>query len=128
MRGTVGRPRIAVVDDDAAVRAALERLLISMRFRTQTYASAEEFLTDGQAATFACVLLDVQLRGMSGIELTIYLAARHPELAIVLLTANPEVVARNAFASRMASSVLRKPVDADVLISAVENAVAVAAT
>jgi FixJ family two-component response regulator len=128
MTGMVSRPRIAVVDDDADVRAALERLLISTRFRTQAYESAESFLTVARASDFDCVLLDVQLRGMSGIELTLYLAARHPELAVVLLTANPEMVANNAFAARQASAVLRKPVDAEILIGAVESAVAVAAT
>ena len=68
MKGTVTRPIIAVIDDDAAVRAALGRLLMSMGLSVDTYASAEEFLSHADPNEFDCLLLDVQLRGMSGLE------------------------------------------------------------
>ena len=128
MKGTEVEPRIAVIDDDAAVRAALERLLLSMNYDVRSYSSAEEFLARAAAQPVDCVLLDVQLRGMSGIELIAKLAALRPELAVILLTANPEEVAPGTCAAQLARAVLCKPVDADVLRTALENALAVPAS
>ena len=127
MKGTMTRPSIAVIDDDAAVRAALGRLLLSMGLSVDTYASAEEFLSHADPNEFDCLLLDVQLRGMSGLELSIYLAATDVDVPIILLTANPELVARHARAARLASTVLMKPTDVAELTAALESALSVAA-
>jgi len=126
MKGTMTRPIIAVIDDDAAVRAALGRLLSSMGLFVDTYESAEEFLSLADPDEFDCLLLDVQLRGMSGLELSIYLAATDVDVPIILLTANAELVARHARAARLASTVLMKPTDVSELSVALENALAVA--
>jgi FixJ family two-component response regulator len=127
MKGTEVAPKIALIDDDAAVRAALERLLLSMQYAVQSYPSAEEFLARGTQQV-DCLLLDVQLRGMSGIELIVQLGSIRPELAVILLTANPEEVAHHASAAQLARAVLHKPVDAAVLRVALESALAVAAS
>ncbi len=128
MKGATTRPIIAVIDDDAAVRAALGRLLLSMGLSVDAYASAEEFLTNADPAEFDCLLLDVQLRGMSGLELSIYLAATHIDVPIILLTANADLVARHARAARLASTVLLKPMDVAELSAALESALSVVAT
>jgi FixJ family two-component response regulator len=123
MMGAANLQTLAVIDDDAAVSSALERLLLSMGFGVRTFGSAEDFLLMTDPDDFDCLLLDVQLNGMSGLELVQHLATARFDVPIILLTAAPETVARNRVAARHTSAVLMKPVDASVLATALESAV-----
>jgi FixJ family two-component response regulator len=93
----MGRPvRVAIVDDDEAFRRALTRLLVTMGFEVWSCSSAEELLASADALERDCVVLDVHLPRMNGIELRRTLAALRPALPVLLLTADPVLVTRPA--------------------------------
>jgi FixJ family two-component response regulator len=113
---------IHVVDDEPSVRLALERLLSASGFAVRSYASAEEFL-DG-AGDDGCALLDIDLPGMSGIELQQELLERGYRWQIVFLSAHRDIIAR-ARASVLkdgAVAVLEKPARAVDLLDAISHA------
>lgn len=84
---------IAVVDDDESICRSFSRLLRAAHFQPVTYASAEEFLADTKHPKFDCLVLDIQLEGMSGVELRQRLSAVNDVTPVVFITAhdNPEV-------------------------------------
>lgn len=90
--------RVAIVDDDASHCRALARLLRISGMETLAFSSAEEYLEHRSERTFDCLVLDIQLGGMSGFELQSRLAAVDPSLPIVFLSAHeePETLARAA--------------------------------
>jgi FixJ family two-component response regulator len=90
--------RVAIVDDDASHCRALARLLRISGMETLAFSSAEEYLEHRGERTFDCLVLDIQLGGMSGFELQSRLAAVDPSLPIVFLSAHeePETLARAA--------------------------------
>ena len=87
---------VAVVDDDQSLCRSLSRLLRAAHFQPITYASAEEFLADTKHPKFDCLVLDIQLEGMSGLELSHRLSAVKDVTPVVFITANddPEVRAQ----------------------------------
>jgi FixJ family two-component response regulator len=87
---------VAVVDDDQSLCRSLSRLLRAAHFQPITYASAEEFLADTKHPKFDCLVLDIQLEGMSGLELSQRLSAVKDLTPVVFITANddPEVLAQ----------------------------------
>jgi len=87
---------VAVVDDDQSLCRSLSRLLRAAHFQPITYASAEEFLADTKHPKFDCLVLDIQLEGMSGLELSQRLSAVKDVTPVVFITANdnPEVRAQ----------------------------------
>jgi FixJ family two-component response regulator len=112
---------IAIVEDDASFRRALERLLRASGFEVQTFASAEEFLGSALPESHACLILDIRLPGMSGFELSDHLAASGRPRPAIFITAQDEDSARQQ-ASRIPNSVyLRKPVVGAVLLEAVRS-------
>jgi FixJ family two-component response regulator len=78
---------VAVVDDDPSLCRSLSRLLRAAGMQAITYASAEAFLADSKQPCFDCVVLDVQLGGMSGIDLGLWLTAEGGSLPIIFITA-----------------------------------------
>ena len=88
--------RVAIIDDDASHCRALARLLRASGMEPEIFASAEEYLELGKGRTFGCLVLDLQLAGMSGFELQAMLARTEPKLPVVFLTAHgdPETMAR----------------------------------
>jgi FixJ family two-component response regulator len=76
---------ISIIDDDASVRTATTRLLRSMGFSVYAFASAQEFLSSPQLSETSCVIADVQMPGMSGVELQEYLIAQHHGMPIFSL-------------------------------------------
>jgi FixJ family two-component response regulator len=106
---------LAVVDDDSLARRALERLLVTMGFAVAAFASAEAFLACAESRAFRCLLLDVQLGGMSGPELSTRLVAEGCEMPIIFLSAaaDAEEVVRKT--TGRAGVVLAKPLDAERL-------------
>jgi FixJ family two-component response regulator len=118
------RPVVAVVDDETALREALDSLLRSAGFRTITFVSAEEFLALREGDGAGCLILDMRLPGMSGLELQRHLAAKGCNVPIVFITAqeiDPELRAQ-ALAGG-ARACLRKPFHEVELLTAVRLAV-----
>jgi FixJ family two-component response regulator len=113
---------VCVVDDDAAVREGLVRLLAAAGFTVASYGSAGEFLERAPLADVACVLLDVQMPGMSGPELQAELAARDHAPPVVFLTGHGDVAAGVDAMKRGAVDFLEKPVDRDRLLAVVGEA------
>jgi FixJ family two-component response regulator len=116
-------PAIAVIDDDASVRKALQRLLRAAGFAVETYATAREFLDAGQWAQMACLVLDIHLPGMSGFELQEYLAVSRAPIPIVFITAHDDATARERASRAGAVGCLRKPFDQGTLIEAIGRAI-----
>src|SRR5262245_53278419 len=100
---------VAVIDDDASVRRALQRLLQSAGFAVDTFATAREFLDAADWAQTACVVLDIHLPGMSGFELQEYLAVSGVPIPIVFITALDDVSTRERVQRAGAVGYLRKP-------------------
>ena len=116
-------PAIAVIDDDASVRRALQRLLQSAGFTVETFATAREFLDADYRAQTACLVLDIHLPGMSGFELAEYLAVSGVPIPIVFITALDDVSTREQVNRAGAVGYLRKPFDQDTLIEAISRAI-----
>ena len=115
-------PLVAVVDDDASVRRALTRLLQSAELRVLTYASATEFLESGTSSAPDCLILDIHLGGMSGLELLSRLRELGHDLPVLIITAHDDAQAREAAARGGCAVYLRKPLDAKVLLEEVATA------
>ena len=84
------RPLITVVDDDKSIRDSLRMLFESAEFEVDAFASAEDFLSSGNRSESTCLILDVQLPGISGIELQNRLRAEGDITTVVFITAHPE--------------------------------------
>ena len=111
---------VAIVDDDAGVRAAIQSLLESNGFRCWSFASAEQFLRSRQGTRAACLILDVRLRGMSGLQLHSALQAKGLTIPVIFVTAEDD--AKKQLSQTPALAVLRKPFDCEELIRLVRLA------
>jgi FixJ family two-component response regulator len=113
---------VAVVEDDDAVREATESLLRSAGFDVEEFATAEAFLRSGCLQRAACLVLDVRLPGMSGLELQRYLAAIDFRIPIVFVTAQPDGEGRLRSRALRAGALafLTKPFGARELLAAVD--------
>jgi len=118
---------VAVVDDDASVRRALTRLLQSAGIRVLTYASAAEFLDTGISSAPECLILDIHLGGLSGLELLSRLRELGNNLPVLIITAHDDAQAREAAARGGCAAYLRKPLDAKVFLEEVAAAMKSAA-
>jgi FixJ family two-component response regulator len=116
-------PLIAVVDDDISVRKSLDRLIRSAGLEVSVFASAEEFLNAAHPRNPDCLILDVRLPGMSGIELLDYLRTRRSGIPVIFITAHgSDDGARSAASSDWTVAYLIKPFSADELLDAVSAA------
>jgi FixJ family two-component response regulator len=113
---------IAVIDDDESVRRALCRLIRSAGLSVETYATAEDFLDQVAEKMPACLILDVRMPGMSGLELQNLLAADNRRIPIVFITAHEDEHARLAALGAGGVAFLQKPFDDCVLLGAVVQA------
>jgi two-component system, LuxR family, response regulator FixJ len=114
---------VAIIDDDAAVRKALGRLLRAAGFTVTPFASAEEFLAHSPGPTPDCLVLDVKLTGMSGVELRQVLLEDGVAIPIVFITAGDAPGTRATSPSTGRVTCLRKPLDRDTLVEAVRHAI-----
>lgn len=117
------QPTVFVVDDDAAIRDALSLLISLKGLRTAVFASAESFLKTYSPDWRGCLLTDLQMPGMHGLELQAELVQRKVELPVVVLTAYGDVATARAALKNGAVDFLEKPVDDDVLIDVLRNAI-----
>src|ERR1700747_1492338 len=106
---TTDIPLISIVDDDDKVRAATESLVRSLGFKTHTFASAESFLQSTSPLETRCLILDVQMPNMSGIELQGRLTELGFEIPIILITAYPDEAVRQRAMDAGAVAFLLKP-------------------
>jgi FixJ family two-component response regulator len=113
---------ISIIDDDASVRAATENLLSSHGYLVRTFASAEEFLQSPHSHDSACVVADVQMPVMSGLELLLHLRAQGHNLPFIFITAFPEDSVRAQALKAGAMGFLAKPFAAPALIKCVATA------
>jgi FixJ family two-component response regulator len=115
-------PRVAVIDDDDPFRAALVDSLDSLAYRTCEYASADEFIAAAGESACDCVVTDIHMPGMSGIDLKLLLAARGSKTPVIMITArsDPELEAQ-AMASG-AICLLRKPFASAALVHCLDLA------
>jgi FixJ family two-component response regulator len=113
---------IAVVDDDASMLKGIERLLGAHGFSTKVFTSAEAFLDFKAMADIDCLLLDINLGGMSGIELRRHLMASWCELPVIFMTAFDDEATRIKAQGAGCIAFLHKPFVADLLIGAIEKA------
>jgi FixJ family two-component response regulator len=116
-------PLISVVDDDHSVRESLARLIRSVGFGVQVFGSAEEFLSADQSREADCLILDIRMAGMSGLELQRELSRSNRELPIVFITAHgsDDEVRRRALAAG-AVDYLLKPLKEEEVLRAIEAA------
>jgi FixJ family two-component response regulator len=117
-------PLMAIVDDDDALRNSVDNLLRSVGFRVQGFASAEAFLQANHAPETACLLLDVHLPGMNGLELQRQLMAAHWGIPIIFVTAYIDDDVRARALAGGAVAFLHKPCHEEDLLHAIEAAVA----
>ena len=116
-------PLIAVVDDDESVRESLDGLFRSVGFAVKVFASAEEFLNADHHGDVDCLLLDVRLPGMNGIELHRHLVAHHCEIPVVFITAHgSEEAVRSQALRNGAVDYLIKPLSEDTVLDALHKA------
>jgi FixJ family two-component response regulator len=113
---------ISVVDDDTSVRESLQGLIRSVRFAVEAFASAEEFLNSGCLRHTRCLILDVHMPGMSGIELQRQLAASHCEIPVIFITAHGNGAARSQALKEGAVDYLLKPFSEEALLKAIHAA------
>ena len=114
---------VAIVDDDKAVRTALRRLLRCAHHKAEAYGSGREFLKDLDQHTPDCVVLDVQMPEMSGLQIQRRLSEIGVSVPVVMITGHDEAGAQEACLAAGASSYLRKPLDRSVLLEAIERAI-----
>jgi FixJ family two-component response regulator len=116
-------PRVSVVDDDISVRESLDSLIRSVGLTVNVFASAEEFLNSDHPCSASCLVLDVCLPGMSGIELQRHLAARSCKLPVIFITAHGyDKIPKSAILSDWTVAKLTKPFSEDELLDAVHAA------
>jgi Response regulator len=116
------RETVFIVDDDASVRDSLSLMLSLQGFATATFASGEDFLNALRPDWQGCVVADIRMSGMSGLELQEALRERLPTLALIVITAHGDVAAaRQAFLAD-AIDFIEKPFEPDQIIAAIERA------
>ena len=112
---------IAIVEDDASFRRAVERLLRASGFEAHTFASAEEFLKSAVPQSHACLILDLDLPGMSGFELASHLSASAPPRPMIFITAQDDDSLREQASMAPNTVFLRKPFVGAALLEALRS-------
>jgi RNA polymerase sigma factor (sigma-70 family) len=124
MSGGAADEVVFIVDDDHAVRDSLELLLGLRGYTTRTYASGRDFLAEIEAGARGCVLLDLRMREIDGLQVQAALAERAIDLPIIILTAHGDVAAARAALKAGAFDFLEKPIDDNVLTATLQAALA----
>ena len=109
-------PLVAIVDDDESVRVTTDSLVRSFGYIVHTFASAEEFLRSNRLDDFACVMADVQMPGLSGVQLQEHLRAQGYRVPFIFFTAFPDEKVRAQALAGGAVCYLTKPFDGNTLI------------
>jgi FixJ family two-component response regulator len=113
---------VAILDDDDSMRSAVHGLLECAGFSAQAYASSEEFLKSGQQHQIACLITDIRMPGMSGLELQAKLNAERCKIPIIFITAHGDAKMKMQALRAGAVEFLAKPFDDEVLLESVRAA------
>ena len=113
---------IAIVDDDEPLREGLDSVLKAAGFNVATFPSAEAFLDSPRRQSIVCLILDIRLSGMSGIELQRRLLAVRSPVPIIFITAHGDATLREMVMQAGAAGFLTKPVRRDVLLQQIHTA------
>lgn len=113
---------IAVIDDDESFRMALVECLGSLGYEARGFASAEEFIAGEADASYDCVITDIHMPGMSGLDLARLLTARPRGVPVVMVTARSDLGIDAQAAAKGAICLLRKPFKTEALIDCLEKA------
>ena len=117
-------PIVFVVDDDPSVREALESLIVQAGWRAQVFESAQDFLGFPRASVPSCLVLDVTMPGLNGLELQSLIAGDRIDMPIIFITGHADVPMTVKAMKAGAVEFLTKPVAEDVLINAIGSAIA----
>lgn len=115
-------PVISIIDDDVSVRAATCNLVRSLGYIVHPFASAVEFLQSGHLHETSCVITDVQMPAMTGVELQAHLRAQGHRVPFIFITAFPVEISRKRALEAGSICFLTKPFDGDVLIKCLASA------
>ena len=115
-------PLISVVDDDDSVRESLGGLIRSLGFAVKAFASAEEILTSDRLPDTDCLILDVRMPSMNGLELQRQLAASHISIPVIFITAHGDEETRVRALNGGAVDYLLKPFSEEALLNAINTA------
>jgi FixJ family two-component response regulator len=116
-------PAIAIIDDDESIRTGLDFLVTSLGYNVYTFASAADFLQSEQLHNASCVITDVRMPFMSGIQLQAHLRGTGYKVPFIFITAVPEESIRRQAFNDGAIGFLNKPVDNQALIACLDNAI-----
>jgi FixJ family two-component response regulator len=116
-------PTVFVVDDDVSVRESLESLIRFVGWQPETFASAQDFLSRPPAETPSCLLLDIELPGLGGLELQERMAADRSEMPIIFVTGHGDIPRTVRAMKAGAVEFLTKPFAVDVLLQAIRRAI-----
>ena len=114
--------KIYLIDDDASVRKALRRFLISMGLQVDVFDSAEDFLDRASSSAAGCLILDVRMPGLSGLELQNRLMVAKSQLSLIFITAFANPPDRERAMKAGAIAYLTKPIDDNILMGALQEA------
>jgi FixJ family two-component response regulator len=112
---------VFVVDDDISVRESLESLIRSEGWQPQTFSSAQHFLSHPRTPVPSCLILDISMPGLNGLELQKLVAVQHPEMPIIFITGHGDVPKTVQAMKAGAVEFLTKPFDYDVLLRAIRQ-------
>lgn len=124
-RDAIERPLVAVVDDDESVRESLPDLLREFGFAAQAFSSAEEFLASDSVGDINCLLLDIAMPGMTGLDLQRELKIRGYEIPIIFITAQKDEAVRARAFEQGAVEFLLKSFSDTILLEALSKALGV---
>ena len=116
-------PLISIIDDDESMRCALKSLVTSLGLHARTFASAEDFLRSPHVEHTSCLISDLQMPGLSGVELQKMLLAQGRHIPIIFMTAFPEERMRSRAIEAGALGFLSKPFESQMLINLIEKAI-----
>jgi len=118
----LSEPVISIIDDDPLVRDGIDDLVSSLGYKSLTFASSEEFLDSGQVRNTACVITDLNMPGLNGLDLQQYLLTKGYSTPVIFITAFPDGKARERAMKAGAVAFLSKPFEEKSLINAVGSA------
>ena len=113
---------VSIVDDDDSLRRSLRNLLMSLGFRVETFATAEDFLQSAHRGDTACLVLDLRMPGMSGLDLQQQLARSRSAIALIFITSHEDDESRARALRAGAVDFLYKPFSDEALLRAIRSA------
>jgi FixJ family two-component response regulator len=114
---------IYVIDDDESVRKAFKRLLRSVNLEAETFASAKDFLDSQKPNKIDCIVIDMRMPGLSGLDLQQMLKAQGSRIPVIVISASDDTLVREQARELGAVSFFRKPIDDQALLDAITWAI-----